>query len=485
MKTGLIKYHQQIIWILLIAGLVLFVANIPGLYIDIDEPWFGEQAYYLANDGIVRSEMFQDFLQYNERILVYHKAFIWAGAAAVKLFGLSLYGLRLVSLLSGLVLVLLLYRFCKKNYNMTIFRLTLIILVFCPLIFRNTILYRPEMMICAAGFASFFFLYEYLENERPLYLILGAALAGFSVIIHLNGIIFIGAGGILLLSQKKWGYFFVFGIISILVASFYFYEAIGNPELFKLQFMQDPSHAGANVQWYMPVKNLLAEHKRLFRKPEIIGITVLFLLSAFYWIKDKSRQRRRLIIYTFSLIILMGLINHNKTTKYAILMFPYFALMIADNINSLIGHPQQIRNITQKAFLAMLAITLAFGLYSNISLVIFGKEDWVARHKAVARHIPHDAKIIAPMRFMFNEIDNYDIIGLLPARLIPKQEGKDFTPENVCRLGRKYSARYIIINDEYRALMGCPVDDTTCMQHEKYKYLTGEYHFYIYKLENK
>jgi len=80
MKETILKYHRPIIWSLLIFQLLLFTINIPGLYVDFDDAWLGEQAIMFAREGIVRSEMFQDYLGYNERILVYHKAFIWTSA---------------------------------------------------------------------------------------------------------------------------------------------------------------------------------------------------------------------------------------------------------------------------------------------------------------------------------------------------------------------------------------------------------------------
>ncbi len=481
MKEVILKYHSAIIWSLLIFQLLLFVINIPGLKIDIDEPWFGEQAYYLAENGIVKSEMFRDFLRYDERILVYHKVFIWAGALTIKSLGFNLYSLRLISLLSGILLAGLLYGFCKKYYNITVFRITLLILLFCPLIFRNTIIYRPEIMICAFGFLSFFFLYEFMQNKRLLFLILSAATAGFTLLIHLNGIIFIGAGAILLLSEKRWGHFAIYSAIATIVASLYFYEALGNMELFSLQFTQDPSNAGGNIEWYMPFKNLINEHKRLFRKPEIIGITILFLLSAFYWIKNSFKEKRHILIYTFCLIILLGAINHNKTTKYAILLLPYFSLIIAEYIHIQITHREKTKSFLQKIFLFLLCLTVSFGIYTSGKSILFDKGNMVRDHHAVVSSIPIGSKLLAPIRFSFNEIGNYDIFGLLPAKIILDNRGEDFNAENVCQIAAEYEVEYIIIDDEYRQQLGCTLNDTTCLEYEQYKYFKSQKKFDIYK----
>ncbi len=484
MKELISKYYRPIIWSLLIFQLILFAINIPGLYIDIDEPWVGEPAYYLAETGVVKAETFQDYLRSDEKILLYHKAFVWAGAFFIKVFGFSLYSLRLVSFLSALLLGYLLFSFCRKYYNATIFRLTLIILLFCPLIFRNSVLYRPEMMLCAFGFLSFFFLYQFLQNKNQLYLILSAFIAGFSPLIHLNGIIFIGAGAILLLYEKRWRHFIIYSVLASIVASFYFYEIIGNTELFNLQFIQSSSNSVGNFEWYMPFKNLAGEHKRLFRKPEIIGITILFILSAFYWIKNRPKERKHLLIYTFCLIILMGVINHNKTTKYAILLFPYFALMIAEYIHTVITQKIKVNGFIQKPFIVILSILVLFDFYTSFKLILTGKENWVGTHQTVASHIPKDSKLLAPMKFIYNEIDNYNIVGFLPAKIILDERDKDFNAENSCLIGLEYDVDYIIIDNRYKKEFDCALDDTTCLENDHFKYIASEYEYDIYKRDS-
>ncbi len=481
MNEAVIKFSRAIIWSLLIFQLILFIFNIPGLKVSIDEAWIGEQAYAFADHGYVKSEMFDDFLGYDERILIYHKAFIWAGAVSIKLFGHSLYSLRIVSILFGIILAGLLYLFCRKYYNITIFKIALVILLLCPLIFRDSITYRPEIMAASFGFASFFCLYKFLLDENKIFLILSAILAGFSALAHLNGIIFIGAGALLLLFEKKWIWFAVFSVMASAVTSLYLNEAVGNWELFGLQLQQGQSNLSDNFHWYMPVKNLLNEHKRLFRKPEIIGITSLFLLAAWYRFRNFPKERKYLLLYTFSLIILMGMINHNKTTKYAILMFPLFALMISENIFLLINDPPRLKSLTQKLFAVILVFTFAVGLHFSFNSILFGKEDWTERHMTVASHIPHGSTILAPMSFMYDEIYNYNIIGMIPSKHILDHEGKAFTAENVCWFAQQNKCEYMVIDHERRLMLGCVDGDTTCLEHSDYEYLISEFEFDIYK----
>ncbi len=482
MKEIIDKYHRPLIWSLLIFQLLLFAINIPGLYVDFDDAWLGEQAIMFARDGLVSSEMFQDYLRYNERILVYHKAFIWTGGLFIKLFGLSLYSLRLVSILFGLLLAGLIHLFCKKYYNSTIFRLTIIILLSCPLIFHYSAIFRPEVMLATFGFGSFFLLYEYLKQNKMIFLILSAIVAGLSVLVHLNGLIFIGAGAALLLFNKRWSGLVSFSILSAIIASLYFYEAIGNMELFRLQFVGDPSNAGSNLQWYMPFKNLINEHKRLFRKPEIYGITILFLLSVFYQIKSKTLKDRSMLVYAFSLIVLLGIISQNKTTKfYGIMLFPYFALIMAQNIYLLLTESERLKSYLQKLFIVMLTLVIGYGLFFSFQVILTGKEDWVSRHRAVASHIKQNSRVLVPMNFIFNEIDNYEILALNLARMTISDRGGEFDKETLCDLADEFNIEYIVIDEKYRTLLNCQPGDTACLEHNQFKYLSSEYEFDIYR----
>lgn len=334
---------QRAIYAFLFVLVILYCIDIPDLYVDIDEAWLGEQAYNLERSGVVRSDMFADYLNYDKQILVYHKGFILAGAAFLEIFGFDLFSLRLVSLISTLLLFLMLYYYCRREYDLNTFLVSLIILLACPLIFRNTILYRPEPMLAMIGFAGFLSLNRYIDGDKFVFLLLSAILAGLAVFSHLNGLIFIGAGSILLIYKRKWKGLIWFILISSAVSLLYFYDVIGNYNLFHLQFTGDPSKAAENANWYMPFRNLLNEHKRIFRKPEIIGITSLFILASINSLIQHKRRNYRIIIYAAALVVSMGLINHNKTTKYSILYFPYFAVLAADHAVAILEDPGILR----------------------------------------------------------------------------------------------------------------------------------------------
>jgi len=310
------------------------------------------------------------------------------------------------------------------------------------------------------GLGSYLSLTRFIEKRQYLFLVLSAVLAGLAVFSHLNGIIFIVAGLVLLLHQKKWKEAAVFFAISIAVGLIYFYDVIGNFELFRTQFIGDPSNPGENTKWSVPITNLLAEHKRIFRKPEIIGITSLFVISAIVSIVRRKSHNYPIIIYAFSLVVLMGLINHNKTTKYAVLYIPYFAILAADHTRNILYNPPEFKKVINILFSVMMIFSLITGILFGIDLIKNGREDIERKSRAIMAQIPNGSRVLAPVRIMFNEIENFDIFGLHPSRLILKERGILFTPENLCRLATEKRAGYIVLNDEYVHELGCPDDCT-------------------------
>ena len=92
----------------------LALASLFRRSVYIDDAWLGERAWWLAREGAVRSELFRAVLDYGERMFVFHKLFALSGAAFIKLFGWSLYTLKSVSLVSFVVFLGLLWRYCRR-----------------------------------------------------------------------------------------------------------------------------------------------------------------------------------------------------------------------------------------------------------------------------------------------------------------------------------------------------------------------------------
>ena len=131
---------------------------------DIDDAWIGVDAYTLAKDGYVHTDLMRGINQQEELFVVHHKLLNLHGALFIKTFGFSLYTLKSVSLLYFLIFLCLFYFYTvkwKKLFDGNDLLFSLVILFAFPWIVKYAFLYRPEIMMMTYGFVGFILLEKY------------------------------------------------------------------------------------------------------------------------------------------------------------------------------------------------------------------------------------------------------------------------------------------------------------------------------------
>ena len=282
---------------------ILLAVSLPGQRIQNDEAAFAEIAYWGAEDGHIRSELFRGLTRYEDRILLYHKAFQWLGVLTVQVCGFGLWPLRALSLIAfGSLIVLLRSHFRDDNEQEShiAFLASIAFVALAPLTFKFAKFYRPEMIQAALGLGSYLALRSALRTNRMLPVVVAGVIAGLAMLTHLNGAIYVLAGGVLLLSRRRWGQTVVFGIFSMLAFSPFFYEIIGRFDLFWQQYTFDPTFGESERTIWGALMKLAEEHKRLFRKPEIVFTSILFFVSLFADIWRRRSTRRDFYVYTIA-----------------------------------------------------------------------------------------------------------------------------------------------------------------------------------------
>lgn len=444
-----------LILVAILAGLLAYA--LPGYRIGtIDEPWIAEQAYHLASDGVVRSTMFTGYADNETQIFVYHKLLVWLAALVIKAFGLKLWLLRMISLISGLLLFRTIFLYLKhENAERVQFLLTVLFLLACPLFFMRIFVFRPEFLATFLGFASFYLLIKTLRDKSSLSLCLGGAAAGLSMLAHLNGVIFIVAGLVLLLAHRRYFPSLGFALIALVVASLYFVDALGHWGVLVNQFVVSPAHPTRSLNPGVALTNLLEEHKRLFRRPDIIGLSLLYVLSLLYrWLVQKRFWSAE-NIYTLTLVIALGLINANKTPTYAMLIFPFMALSLASVVVELFNKKALPKLVPIGS--VMIVVYLGWGLYANATTALTKREYPAQRHQQVASRLTEGAAVVAPLKFMFNEIDHFDIRAFEALHLIVDEKQKPFTIANMEQYAVGIRAEYLIFDCEFENDLGYPV----------------------------
>jgi len=422
--------RQQARWMLwlkvcIVLQLLLLVMSLPGQRVHGDEAAFAEIAYWQASEGHPRSELFRGLLGYEDRILLCHKLWEALGALVILLFGFGLWPLRVLSLLATAGIMYLLWgHFCGgtgraahgSGPDRLGFLIAVAFLLLAPLTFKFAKFYRPEMMQAALGLGSFIALRHTLHRRASRLALLAGALAGVATLVHLNGVVYAVAGFGLLVARCRWREASLFTLAAAAVCALFFYDIVGNPQLFWWQWVADPTFGESERTIAGTIIKLFEEHKRLFRKPEIIFSSALFFAAYFTSIGYQRRQQGNFLLYVVFLIIALGALAPAKTTPYAILLFPFFAVGIGRTGGAVIrgdlAVPRWLRTALALCTVAFIGHSIAAAAINAFT----DKHNWVEDNRRIAESLPAGAKVLAPLDFVFNDVDRFQIAGLRLAR---------------------------------------------------------------------
>lgn len=442
------------------AGLALLVGlALASLYhrsCYIDDAWLGERAFWLAREGVVRSELFRGQLDYGERIFVFHKLFALAGATFVRLFGWSLYVLKSVSLVSFLGFLAVLWGYCRRFESTQVFLLTTLVLLAHGLLGFHVFVYRPEVMLMALGFGSFFLLRCFLDGPRGGRVALGgsAVLAGLCVLTHLDGLMFIAAGALLLLVHRRPVPAVAFAVPASLIGALYFADAAlagGIPTLWR-QLLTDPMLVQRFPDAGSRLGGLLTEHQRYFHSRSEIAFSVLVLVVLAATARVATLRTSPLVPFTIALAGSLAVLAPDKQAYYAIPLFPYLALMVAHGLVK--GLPSL--DPARRGIVVTLLWVYAANGAAHFGEIIATRGDTATRNRALASHIAPGATVVATLCFVFDEIEDRTVLGL-EYYWVRAAYGRDPTPPDALFAdARRRGARYAILGREDLKFSGWP-----------------------------
>lgn len=391
---------------------VLFVFAFFHAPIQADDAWLGQQVNSLIDSGEIHSSLFLDFPPLDGKIVVYHKLLVWTGGGICSILGWGLHQLRLVPVLCGLLTLLLIYFVSTRSDTLSVRKTAILILLCTPVFWNKQLLFRPDPMVMLCGFASFIILMRAREGIDLRLYILSGALAGLAGLAHPLGLAFAAAAFVLLLTERK----FTQALFHLLTAVLFFLPYLSGwfsqPDLFTAQmFDNDLMLAKVPTKWWTPFLGILEEHKRLFRKPEIIGISVLLLLSLISMTREWYRRERPILIYTAVLIVVIAIPPFPKMTQYSVPLMPFFALIIARGL--LTDHIKQAswKKTACKVRNVWSAILILFGVTSLVHSAFFEKDYLLDTNRRLASKMEEGAVVMAPLDFIFPNDDRFTIVS--------------------------------------------------------------------------
>jgi len=450
-------FSKKVIKSILGFAILAFLASLWHRYAIIDDCWFGEQAYWLAKLGYVKTESIQVGLGWEERLFVYHKLNIWIGALIVNYLGWSIYYFKTFTLIVYFSFFFFLsgyFQSDKKNFTNYHFLLASLLIFANPLMFIYGFSYRPEILVMFFGFISFLSLEKGRTNElkQLLFAMFAGSASGLAFLSHMNGLIFGVSGFIYLLVFRKYKMLAVFALSSLVFSSTFFIDLLpaGNFESFLQQLRHWPDAVSGN---YLSGNSLLinaliklaSEHQRFFWSDKVAVFSVIFFLSAIFSFRYLKDNYRPLLIYTGLLILFLNLLGSHIAERYIIYYLPMMAIINAISVLHMINSKQH----GKLSFIALLMV-VQMGILSKHWVEIIKENSYFqAINHELAGFIPEgNHKVLAPYHYIYNEIGRNPLLTYHTLEYYQVLTKKVLTGNEASTRCKELGVEYIIVGKE-------------------------------------
>ncbi|MBK6347173.1 MAG: glycosyltransferase family 39 protein [Bacteroidales bacterium] len=457
-----------IIKIFIFLTLALFAFSLWQRMPDIDDAWIGEHAYWMAEKGYVKSELMHGITGQDVRHIVHHKFFTLNGAMFISLFGFSLCTIKSVSLLWLAVFLLVFIGYIKRTLGSVTAWFALMLTTINALVFQYSFVYRPEIMVMTLGFLSYLFLEKSIakNNDRKL-LIFSGLFAGIAAATHLNGLIFMAAGSVLLLWKHNFRSSLIFAVATLPAFAVYFYDFTTQYGIsyWLYQINDSPALSKSSI---LPSSiafagKLFREHLRFFHSPKEITLSLLFLFMLIINYRELKKDAT-LLKYLLLLVIFLSLLAVHTTSKYILLYLPYMMLIIIRSFHHLYNHRKLSLKLTgafhtgnaYKWSLGLIGLFIVVNTSWNLGIAMkkFNPEENFMLARKYMGNRTANLKILAPMTFIFNEIDDFKRIQSDLSITEMHKSGTFLYGKGFLHYADSLKLDYLIISDEYKDRLG-------------------------------
>jgi 4-amino-4-deoxy-L-arabinose transferase-like glycosyltransferase len=385
----------------------------------IDEPWYSDVAWTWLNTGRNFDAMHtggRDFA-------------IWPYIGNLPLvisfyfFGPGLLQARIVSWVFGILLLVATALVGRRLYGTLTGLVSIMMLSISSPYLLSSHYYRPDIMLVAIAMFSFWLILIALEKNKWWAHFLAGALIIMAVDIHQNAVLFAVASGILYLfwygknilrTRGVW-FFLLGGFVGVLY--YMFVVVIPNQSDFIkfYSFTLGTTHQLPLLSFdpLTILKSARAEIGR-YRFFENSVDFAAIVASIVYLTFRRKKEDRTLVVYTVTLLACFVLFVGNKEYLYTIYLYPFFMLMVAAALVSLIDIKG--KNIPQSAFfITFLCMYLVSNSYYMVQQLSRHQEyDYYASVTMLQESIPDDARVMGMPQWWFglNERDFRSINSL-------------------------------------------------------------------------
>lgn len=232
---------------------------------------------------------------------------------------------------------------------------------------------------------------------------------------------------------------FLYLLFACIMFSPFLIDIYTHYDIFLLQFNNPLISSKTHFTIYTPFVHLLNEHQRLFRKIDIIPLTLLFLFSMIVNYRSLWKEHKLLFLYTITVMICLGLFVEDKQIKYSVLVVPYELLIIFYSFWKIIERNKIYLILHTILFIIVCTVSLRLNVYDCIP-----KEEYALLNREIKSYMPDHSKCLAPMNYIFNEIDSQYIVGNLFLR--QEVHNKNITLNNTYTFCKDKGIEYVVHN---------------------------------------
>ncbi len=449
--------------LLSISGIFLFLFGISlfNRFLGSDECWFGEQSYWLLNDGIVRIKSMPDILGLSERCYVYHKLFIFMGSGVITLFGWSVTYFRITTLIFFFVFLWVFVKYIRNNklqYNNKHLLIAVFLLIVNPMVALKSFEFRPEIMLMSFGFLSFVFLDAYNKLSFKIsWAILGGVFSGLAFLTNMNGVAFCVSGFFFLLFNKKYKGLVIYTLSSFSVISLFFFDLLhdGAWETFIFQLTHGVNNLvneniGEGGIWQFILSKIIRlskEHERFFWSDKTMFFSALFLLAFISKFKTLKREYHSVWLYLILLIISNNTFGSHVAERYIMSYYPFMALVISVFLVGIINY--------KRVFVKVLAVVIFVVQIANsfifISKIINKNNDFVTKHEMIFDKInSKEANILGPWDLIYNGIEDHQLFSFKTYEYLDHIKNEKMTQQQFLERANNYNIDFIVLPESMK-----------------------------------
>ncbi|WII71848.1 hypothetical protein QJS83_15395 [Bdellovibrio sp. 22V] len=402
MNVAFFEKNKNRIYTLVLSLLTaLFIYSCFQRDINVDDAWLADPTFWHAEEGIIRSEALRGWEKAEVQLFATHKLWVLSGSLITKVFGYGVYPLKSLSCLY-LIALLLTWVYFLNYWRVGSNTKWLFATLFLSnsFFFEYGFIYRPDIALAFYTSWIFFFLNTYLQNNNKMLIVVSGLIGAIALGHHLNGVVIIGAGVFLLASRKKTWALLAFGSLASLGFAIHLSDVRSiadlhqfGTQLFNTQDMRGDQSALRYI-W-----NLLDEQRRYLHSPREASVTLLLLGTLFIARKDIWLRYRDMVVFIGSLALLLALIAHGKTSKYLILMMPFFLFWIS-------FYAAKTFKSKKVAWITLLTLYFAFQMTRNIE-ISRSKDTRTQTLQSLTKEIPNGSTLLGPMEGVFFAWDKY------------------------------------------------------------------------------